>query len=73
MKQTIEKISILSLSLMLVSTFAVSPALPQMIDHFGQQGYAASQVELLMTITSLFIMVSLRPTPSLSAFSQKEA
>ncbi len=34
MKQIIEKISILSLSLMLVSTFAVSPALPQMIDYF---------------------------------------
>ena len=39
MKQIIEKISILSLSLMLVSTFAISPALPQMVDHFGQQGY----------------------------------
>ena len=63
MKQIIEKISILSLSLMLVSTFAVSPALPQMVDHFGQQGYAASQVELLITITSLFIMVSLLANP----------
>ena len=63
MKQIIEKISVLSLSLMLVSTFAVSPALPQMVDHFGQQGYAASQVELLITITSLFIMVSLLANP----------
>ena len=41
----IEKISILSLSLMLVSTFAISPALPQMITYFGRQGYTTSQVE----------------------------
>ena len=59
MKQMIEKISILSLSLMLVSTFAISPALPQMITYFGRQGYTTSQVEWLITIPSLFIMISL--------------
>ena len=51
----------------------LSPALPQMVEHFGQQGYAASQVELLITITSLFIMVGPLANPSLSAFSQREA
>lgn len=59
MKQTIEKISILSLSLMLVSTFAVSPALPQMVTYFAGQGISVSQLEFLMTVTSLAIMVSL--------------
>lgn len=31
MKMTMEKISLLALSLMLVSTYAISPALPEMI------------------------------------------
>ncbi|MGT2812481.1 MFS transporter [Streptococcus minor] len=73
MKQIIEKISILSLSLMLVSTFAVSPALPQMIDYFGRQGYAASQVEFLITITSLFIMISLLANPIFVRFLSDRA
>lgn len=59
MKQLLEKISLLGLSTMLVSTFAVSPALPQMISHFAKDGIAASQVENLITVTSFAIMVSL--------------
>ncbi|MET3645360.1 MFS transporter [Streptococcus gallinaceus] len=59
MKRIIEKISILSLSLMLVSTFAVSPALPQMMKEFACQGISAAQVEFLMTIPSLTIMLTL--------------
>ena len=44
MKGILEKASLLALSTMLVSTFAVSPAIPQMIDHFAREGIAASQV-----------------------------
>lgn len=59
MKRLLEKVSLLALSTMLVSTFAVSPAIPQMIDHFAAQGISASQVENLITVTSLAIMVAL--------------
>src|SRR3712207_6370569 len=63
MKKILEKISILSLSLMLVSTFAISPALPQMIDAFAEQGIGSSQVEFLVTVTSLAIMAGLLLNP----------
>lgn len=68
MKKLLEKISILSLSLMLVSTFAISPALPQMIDVFAEQGVGASQVEFLITVTSLAIMVGLLLNPIMVRF-----
>lgn len=55
----LEKISILSLSLMLVSTFAVAPALPAMIADFSQKGYGEEQVAFLITVTSFAIMISL--------------
>lgn len=59
MKRILEKASLLALSTMLVSTFAVSPAIPQMIEHFAQQGIAAAQVENLITVTSFAIMAAL--------------
>lgn len=59
MKRILEKASLLALSTMLVSTFAVSPAIPQMIDHFAREGIAASQVENLITVTSFAIMAAL--------------
>ena len=59
MKRILEKMSLLALSTMLVSTFAVSPAIPQMMEHFAKEGIVASQVENLITVTSLAIMVSL--------------
>lgn len=55
----LEKISILSLSLMLVSTFAVAPALPAMMADFAKQGYGNDQVSLLITVTSFAIMFGL--------------
>lgn len=63
MKHFLEKISILSLSLMLVSTFSVAPAVPAMMAHFAGQGYGASQVEFLITVTSFAIMGSLLLNP----------
>lgn len=68
MKKLLEKFSILSLSLMLVSTFAISPALPQMIDFFAGQGIGSSQVEFLITVTSLAIMVGLLLNPIIVRF-----
>lgn len=59
MKVFLEKVSLLVLSTMLVSTFAVSPAIPQMIEHFAGQGISAGQVENLITVTSFAIMASL--------------
>lgn len=55
MKRTIEKAAILSLSLLLVSTYSVSSALPAMLEHFSDRPQV--QIEQLISITSLAIMV----------------
>ena len=68
MKAFLEKLSLLSLSLMLVSTFSTSTALPQMIATFQQQGYAANQVEMLFSISSFAIMGMLVINPFLDRF-----
>ena len=68
MKAILEKLSLLSLSLMLVSTFSTSTALPQMISTFHQQGYAAGQVEMLFSISSFAIMGILVMNPLLERF-----
>lgn len=73
MKTFFEKLSILSLSFMLVSTFAVSPALPAMLAYFEGQGISGAQVELLITVTSFAIMVSLLVNPLLSRFLSEKA
>lgn len=57
MKALMERVSLLSLSFLLVSPFAISPGLPQMITHFTGEGYTAGQVELLMSYSSLAILV----------------
>lgn len=59
MKHFLEKISILSLSLLLVSTYAVTPALPAMISFFAGEGRSVAQVEFLVSVTSFAIMVAL--------------
>lgn len=63
MKTFLEKFSLLSLSLMLVSTLSPSTALPQMITTFHQQGYAASQVEFLFSLSSFAILAMLLLNP----------
>lgn len=73
MKAFFEKFSILSLSFMLVSTFAVSPALPAMVAFFEGQGIGGAQVELLITVTSFAIMVSLLVNPLISRFLSEKA
>ncbi|MDD2958492.1 MAG: MFS transporter [Lachnospiraceae bacterium] len=54
MKRTMEKASILSLSLMLVSSYSVSTALPDMMNFY--KGFSRSRVEQLISISSLAIM-----------------
>lgn len=63
MKTFLEKFSLLSLSLMLVSTLSPSTALPQMITTFHQQGYAASRVEFLFSLSSFAILAMLLLNP----------
>lgn len=70
MKRTLEKIAVLSLSFMLVSTYSVSAALPSMIPAFG--GRSRTEVEQLISITSFAITAMIILSTWLSHFlSQK--
>ncbi|MFU2164816.1 MFS transporter [Streptococcus pluranimalium] len=73
MKSTLEKASLLSLSLMMVSTFAVSPALPSMIAHFERYGYNASQIERLVPLSSFAIMAALLLSPIINRYLKERA
>ena len=57
MKQFLEKVSILSLSLVLITSFSISSALPAMFDYY--QAYSTGQVELLVSLPSFGIMAML--------------
>ena len=57
MKHFLEKVSILSLSLVLITSFSISSALPAMFDYY--QGYSTGQVELLVSLPSFGIMAML--------------
>ena len=57
MKQFLEKVSILSLSLVLITSFSISSALPAMFDYY--KGYSTGQVELLVSLPSFGIMAML--------------
>lgn len=57
MKRFLEKLSLLALSSMLISTYSISSALPSMLDHYKE--LPASSVELLVSIPSFMIMVVL--------------
>lgn len=61
-----EKLSLLSLSLILLSTFSTSLALPQMISYYRDKGLPSPQVELLFSIPSMAIIFILLITPWLS-------
>ena len=55
MKRNLEKISVLSLSLLLISTYAFSAALLAMLEHFPD--HSRTEVEQLIPITSFAIMI----------------
>ena len=50
MKQFLERASILALSLVLITSFSISSALPAMFDYY--QGYPKEQIELLASLPS---------------------
>ncbi|ORJ29140.1 MFS transporter [Streptococcus oralis] len=57
MKQFLERASILALSLVLITSFSISSALPAMFDYY--QGYPKEQIELLISLPSFGIMIML--------------
>lgn len=61
----LEMIGILSLSLMLTSTMAVSSTLPDMLNLFS--GYSRSSVELLFSVPAFSMVVIIALTPLLTA------
>ena len=59
MKKTMERISLLSLSLMLISSFSITAGLPAMKAYFSHFGYAAGQVELLVSLPAFAVVAML--------------
>ena len=57
MKKLLEKVSILSLSLVLTTSFSISSALPYMFEYY--KDLPKSQIELLVTLPSAGIMLTL--------------
>ena len=57
MKQYLERASILALSLVLITSFSISSALPAMFDYY--QGSPKEQIELLVSLPSFGIMIML--------------
>lgn len=55
MRKTMEKITVLSLSLILTTAFSVSPALPAMLNYYDK--YSDAQVELLISVPAFAITV----------------
>ena len=59
MKKTMERISLLSLSLMLISSFSITAGLPAMKAYFSHLGYSAGQVELLVSLPAFAVVAML--------------
>lgn len=59
MKKTMERISLLSLSLMLISSFSITAGLPAMKAYFSHFGYSAGQVELLVSLPAFAVVAML--------------
>ena len=55
MTKILEKMSLLGLSLLLISAFSISTALPPMLDYYSPT-YTASQVELLVSVPSFSVV-----------------
>ncbi|MGT2888307.1 MFS transporter [Streptococcus didelphis] len=73
MKAFFEKISLLSLSLMMISPFSVSPAIPKMIAFYQAQGHPASQVDILFSLSSFAVLAMLLLNPMISSFLSEKA
>lgn len=68
MKIILEKISLLGLSFMLVSTFAISPLLPEMTAAYTAAGISLNQIDFLLSVPSFMIIAVLLASPYLSRF-----
>ena len=68
MKDLMKKISLLGLSFMLVTPFAVSSALPAMLDFYQKQGISAGWVEILFSLSSFAILGVLLLNPILERY-----
>lgn len=68
-----KKISLLGLSFMLVTPFAVSSALPAMLSHYQEQGYSAAEIERLFSLSSLMILIVLLLNPILRRLPERIA
>lgn len=66
MKKVLEKAAVLSLSLILISAFSVSAALPAMLETFKE--YSQEQVEMLISVPSFSITAMLLASPWLSRY-----
>ena len=62
MTKILEKMSLLGLSLLLISAFSISTALPPMLDYYSPT-YNASQVELLVSVSSFSVVAMLLLNP----------
>lgn len=69
----LKKISLLGLSFMLVTPFAVSSALPAMLTHYQAQGYSAAEVERLFSLSSLMILTILILNPIMRRIPERVA
>ena len=58
MTRILEKMSLLGLSLLLISTFSISTALPPMLDYYSPT-FSAAQVELLVSVPSFSVVAML--------------
>ena len=58
MTRILEKISLLGLSLLLISAFSISTALPPMLDYYSPS-FSAAQVELLVSVPSFSVVAML--------------
>lgn len=58
MTRILEKMSLLGLSLLLISTFSISTALPPMLDYYSPS-FSAAQVELLVSVPSFSVVAIL--------------
>ena len=62
MTKILEKMSLLGLSLLLISAFSISTALPPMLDYYSPT-YNASQIELLVSVPSFSVVAMLLLNP----------
>ena len=58
MTRILEKMSLLGLSLLLISAFSISTALPPMLDYYSPT-FSAAQVELLVSVPSFSVVAML--------------